>query len=165
MAVHVDLKWRRPILLKDGSEEGLIYTCNLDRLEQSHGCYVFCRRWGKSLVPVYVGQASNIRRRIKKHFNNLKLMVALQHSAKGGDRVLLHGTIKGRPGQRLERTLNVAERALIEKALSDGHQLVNIQGTKRRSDELNCSGNRDATRLFGSRLLVSSGRPKKALGG
>jgi len=162
MTVHVELIWKRPIVLKDGWEDGLLYTCNLERLDTSPGIYVFCRRWGNSFVPIYVGQAKSVRQRINQQFNNLKLMVALQHSARSGDRILLHGYISGRPGQRVERALNVAERSLIDRALTDGYELVNVQGTKRKLDELICSGNRGATQLFGKRLLVASGGRKKA---
>ena len=60
--VKIDLKWQKPIRMKDGSRKNLIYVCtNLDHVPGKSGVYVFARRFGKNVVPLYVGQALRLR--------------------------------------------------------------------------------------------------------
>jgi hypothetical protein len=62
------------------------------------------------------------------------------HNAKAGRRILLEGNLIPKPGQRLEKSLVLAERALIRYFLLEGHDLVNKQGTRIRRHELESSG-------------------------
>ena len=133
------LEWGRPVLLKDAVAENMIYTVNLDRLTDMPGIYVFARRYADSYEALYVGKANNIRVRVRQQLNNLRLMQHLKHS-KNGRRVLLPGEIVTKPGQQLAKTLELAERALIRHFLSEGHELVNVSGTKLRRHELESWG-------------------------
>jgi len=45
-----------------------------------------------------------------------------------------------RPGQKLGRCLPLIERALIRYFLSEGHDLVNVAGTRLRRHEITSSG-------------------------
>lgn len=66
----------------------------------------------------------------------------MQHlrNAKAGKRIVLCGRIVTKPGQRLEKCLVLIERALIRYFLSEGHDLVNKQGTRLRRHEVASSG-------------------------
>ena len=44
------------------------------------------------------------------------------------------------------------ERAMIKYALAQGYELVNDRGTKTAYDEIQFSGNRDCTRVFGASM-------------
>ena len=89
-----------------------------------------------------MGKAGNsIRGRIKSHLNNLRLMQHLRN-AKTGTRFVMTGRIHTKQGQKLAKSLTLAERALIRYFLSEGHDLVNKQGTRIRRHELESSGNR-----------------------
>lgn len=135
MKLHIE--WMRPIVLKD--DENLIYRVDLDKLPNVAGFYVFGRRWGSQFEALYVGKANRIRGRVKGQMNNLRLMQHLKN-AKTGKRVLLCGKIVTRPGQRIEKCLALIERALIRYFLSEGHDLVNKQGTRLRRHEVASSG-------------------------
>jgi hypothetical protein len=137
MKLH--LEWARPIQLKDGAKQNLIYTIDTMKLPQASGIYILGRRWGSDLEALYVGKANNIRGRVKGQFNNLRLMQHLRN-AKTGKRILLAGRIVTRPGQRLEKSLLLIERALIRYFLSEGHDLVNKQGTRLRRHSVVSSG-------------------------
>lgn len=52
----------------------------------------------------------------------------------------LWGRIVTKPGQQLEKCLTVIERALIRYVLSEGHDLVNKQGTRFLGHEVPSSG-------------------------
>lgn len=133
------VEWTRPIFLKDASRENLIYSLALERVPSSAGVYVFGRRWGNQFEALYVGKGDRVRGRVKGQLNNLRLMQHLKN-AKTGKRVLLAGRIVTKPGQRLAKCLTLVERALIRYFLSEGHDLVNKQGTRIRRHELSSSG-------------------------
>lgn len=66
----------------------------------------------------------------------------MQHirTAKTGKKVLLVGEYITKPGQRIDKCLALTERALIRNFLSEGHDLVNLQGTLIRRHELESTG-------------------------
>jgi hypothetical protein len=137
MNLHVE--WGRAIQLKDASKDNMIYGLDLGKVPQGAGVYIFGRRWGAQFEALYVGKAGNIRSRVKGHLNNLRLMQHL-HNAKSGKRIVLAGTLLTKRGQTLPKSLALAERALIRYFLSEGHDLVNKQGTRLRRHELTSSG-------------------------
>ena len=137
MILH--LEWSRPIQLRDATKEKLIYSVDLAKVPNGPGVYIFGRRFGSHFEALYVGKATRIRGRVKGHFNNLRLMQHLR-SAKIGKRVLLAGVFQGRPGQKLPKSLTLAERAFIRYFLLEGHDLVNKLGTRIRRHELISDG-------------------------
>lgn len=133
----------------------------VDGLPDDPGIYVFARQFGKTLIPIYIGQASNgLRGRLKLQFNNFKLMKALANE-KTGNRVLLLGRIKMLPGQQLKKVLKVAEQAHIEHALTAGFPLVNIQGTKTKRHEVVVYGPKSHKHPFPSLMYLAT----KGIGG
>ncbi|SRR5712692_8926765 len=140
------VEWGRPILLKDATKDNMIYGLDLGKVSSGAGIYIFGRRWGLQFEGLYVGKASNIRSRVKGHLNNLRLMQHLRN-AKAGKRLVLAGRLATKPGQRLSKCLVLSERALIRYFLSEGHDLVNKQGTRLRRHEVESSG-RHPKRFF-----------------
>jgi len=134
------VEWMRPIPLRDATRQNLIYWADLAKLPKVAGVYVLGRRWGRSFEALYIGKANRIRGRVKGQFNNLRLMQHLRN-AKAGRRVVLVGRFKPRPRQRLEKSLPLLERALIRYFLSEGHDVVNRQGTRIRRHEVVSIGN------------------------
>ena len=137
MKLHVE--WERPIALKDASKDNMIYGLALSKVPEEPGIYIFGRRWGSQFEALYVGKANNTRGRVKGHLNNLRLMQHLRN-AKTGKRLLLSGRIVTKRGQNLKKCLALAERAFIRYFLSEGHDLVNKQGTRLRRHEIESSG-------------------------
>ena len=126
--MKLQLEWMRPIPLKIPPRQSFIYQIDLHKLPEAAGIYVLGRRFGKGFEALYVGKATNIRRRVKRQLNNARLQVHLKTS-KTGARVALMGRFLPKPGQRSEKCLALIERALIRYFLSEGHNLVNKQGT------------------------------------
>jgi len=144
MKLHVE--WGRPIRLRDARRDNMIYGLDLDKVSTGAGVYIFGRRFGSQFEALYVGKAGNIRSRVKGQLNNLRLMQHL-HNAKAGERIVLAGRLETKPGQRLRKCLVLAERALIRYFLTEGHDLVNKQGTRLRRHELESVG-RHPKRFF-----------------
>jgi hypothetical protein len=137
--MKMSVEWSSPLKLVDGKRENLIYTVFVDKLPNEAGVYVFGRRFGTNFEALYVGKANHIRSRIKTQLDHVKLMQHLK-GAKSGDRVLLAGKVLTRRGQRIGKVLRLAERALIRHFLSEGHDLVNVQGARIRRHELTSVG-------------------------
>jgi len=137
--MHLRVEWARALKLRDGTRQNLIYITELKKLPKVAGVYIFARRFGKSFEALYVGKANDIRQRVKTQLNNLRLMQHVKH-AKIGGRFVLAGRIDTRPGQRIPKCLVLVERTLIRYFLSEGHDLVNKQGTRLRRHEVVSSG-------------------------
>jgi hypothetical protein len=140
--MQLHLNWNRPIPLKNGKRDALIYTLDLEKLPTSAGVYIFGRRWGKKtklLEAIYIGKANNIRSRVKGQLNNLRLMTRLKNK-KAGQRIVMTGEFVARPGQRASKCVALAERALIRHFLAEGHDIVNKHGTRLRQHEIVSDG-------------------------
>ena len=138
MKIHIE--WAKPVALKDASHENLIYKTDIGKLPDVPGIYIFGRRWGRDqFEALYVGKANRIRGRVKGHFNNLRLMQHLRN-AKNGKRIILTGKIVTKPGQQFAKCLKLIERGFIRYFLSEGHDLVNKQGTRLRRHDVTSSG-------------------------
>jgi hypothetical protein len=138
--VKIDVKWDKPIRLKDGAKFNRIYVCSIDRIPAKPGVYIFARTFGKSVAPLYVGQALKLKNRIDGQFNNLRLMMGLKQ-ADNGRRILLVGRLNLHRGQQKKKVLDIVESALIKHALAGGHDLLNQQGTKTKVHVIKSEGN------------------------
>ncbi|MGD0075924.1 MAG: GIY-YIG nuclease family protein [Candidatus Binataceae bacterium] len=148
------LEWMHPLTLADASDQNLIYSFDFTKLPETAGVYVFGRRYGNQFEALYVGKGGKLRRRTKGHLNNLRLMQHLKN-AKNGTRVLLAGRFIPRPGQQEDKCLGILERALIRYFLSEGHDLVNKQGTRLRRHEIASVGSK---RNVPTLMFVDRGR-------
>ena len=137
--MKIAVRWLPPVDLYDGSSENLIYSCDLEQILEDAGVYVFARRFGKVWPRSMWGRRS-LRGRIKQQFNNTKLMKGVEN-AKIGTRVLLLAEVSTWLASRLLHALVIVERTLIEHYLSQGCELINIQGTKIPADIIEFAGN------------------------
>lgn len=151
--MDIQIRWQAPYDLVDGSGIGLIYdVSDFDYLPAGPGVYVFARKHGRRVTPMYIGRALRIRRRVDKQLNNLRLMNAVWNAPRGR-RKLYVGEMRLKPGQQLDRVLAIAESALIQAASIDGHRLLNVQGTALPAHLISSSGNREAQRWMASREM------------
>jgi len=137
--MKLKLEWARPLNLRNGSAENLIYTFDHTKVPKSSGIYVFGRRYGTNIEALYVGKADSLQGRVRGQLKNLPLMLHLQ-KAKNGKRIILFGRFISKPGQKQAKCLSLLERALIRHFLSEGHDLVNIKGAKLRRHEITSIG-------------------------
>jgi|SRR5712671_1837959 len=101
--MKLSIEWSRPVSLRNGSRENLIYTLDPNRLPQAPGVYIFGRKWGTAFEALYIGKAVGIRGRVKNQLNNLRLMKHMK-DAKTGKRIALAGWLMFRPGQQAKKT-------------------------------------------------------------
>jgi len=142
--MNLEIEWKKPVPLRKAPRRArkgslYIYKVDLEVLPAVPGIYVFARRWSKSYEALYVGQSTNIRKRVRNHLKNLPLMKYLEN-AKTGGRFVIVGRAVPRPGHKVEKVLATLERAFIRHFLSEGHALVNKQGTRIRRHEIFSEG-------------------------
>ncbi len=141
MPLNIDATWGKPIELSE-SYSGTAYICpELTLLPEEAGVYVFGRRFGNSVTPIYIGKALNIRQRIAQQFDSVRLMSSLKDAA-NGSRFLIYCVPQLKRGQKVRNVIKVMEDALIAHALAEGHELRQKQGTLRPNHTIGFSGNR-----------------------
>jgi hypothetical protein len=154
MALNLDVEWLRPMPLRDGRAQRLIYSLDLEAVPKRAGVYIFARTFGKAIIPIYIGQSENFRGRIKTHlFGNVPLMRGIEDQP-NGRRMLLFAALRTKRGQQLDKCLDLLERTLIRFALAEGHELLNDQGTKTATHSLKFSGKKEWHRPFPRRMSV-----------
>lgn len=129
------------------------YWLDIGKLSNGPGLYVFARSYGKSFEPLYIGKAASLQRRVKGQLNNLKLMKGIRN-APNGKRYLLVAQLLPSPGVPLDTVLKTTERALIENALTDGHPILNIQGTKWKAHSITSTGNKRGRGPFAKTIFL-----------
>ena len=82
--MHLNVKWHKPMKLRKCKDTSTsIYELDLQNVPTTSGVYVFVRKFGKDLKPLYIGKALNLRTRINQQLGSLKLMRGIQNSASG----------------------------------------------------------------------------------
>jgi hypothetical protein len=128
--MELQLIWHKPVRLKDSRPDSdLIYEIDLERIPETPGVYIFIRKYGKNQNPLYIGKAKNLKMRVKQHLNSVKLMRKIQKEA-NGSRAVAFAEFISKPGQKADNCISYIERALIRHFLSEGHNLLNISGTR-----------------------------------
>jgi hypothetical protein len=171
MNMKIELEWEGPITLKPVNTGGYKFEAIEEELPTHAGIYVFARKFGPSFYPIYIGKAGNVRTRLKTQFKSLPLMVKVKNwnqtnaedesRALNGTRVLFIGSLaKPNSVVQVKKALGIAERSLIEHALTEGHNIVNIQMTKTKYDEVTSSGVK-GHRSFAPQSMLAKAQKKK----
>src|SRR6266446_2100099 len=152
----IKIQWHQPIPLKDGSAEDLIYMVDEDEIkvwDGFPGVYMFCWKYGESVIPMYIGRSMNIYNRIWEHLETTTLMKRIENGPRGAT-MLIIGEYISQPRQSPERTIAIVEKALIAHALTEGYALLNTAGTRTPTHEVKFSGFHGATNFSGRKMYV-----------
>jgi GIY-YIG catalytic domain len=151
--MQIQASWSQPSSLTKCKPGGLIYELELEQLPTQPGVYVFGRKHGNKIVPIYVGETVSIRGRIKSHLESLPLMRAIENAANGG-RFLIYCTVGAGTETKAKKHVKIIEKALILHAQSEGHVLFNKKGTKLPTDEITFVGNRTSESIAPRSMLI-----------
>lgn len=150
--MEIEIYWQRPLSLIDGTDEKRVYTPeDKSQIPDSPGVYVFARKHGDRIIPLYVGKATNLAVRLDQQFNNVKLMKGIEISPQG-KRLLLLGVLQRKPGQTIQKVLRIAESALIEHSLLQGFDTLNKKGKSKPTHSIYFTGNREVTKYSGNEV-------------
>jgi hypothetical protein len=98
--MDIKIQWHQPLPLQDGSAEDLIYMVDEKELQAWDGyagVYMFCRQYGESVIPLYIGRSKNLYNRIWEHFETTTFMKRIAKSPRG-EKVLIMGEYIAKPG-------------------------------------------------------------------
>ena len=157
--MQISATWSKSVPLKKCKPGGLIYELDVEQLPVDPGVYVFGRKHGSSVVPIYIGETLSIRSRIKNHLNSLPLMRALENAPTGA-RFLIYCTFATKSHERAKKHIQIVERALIAHVQGEGHVLFNKKGTKLPTDAISFLGNRTSEAIAPRVMLVKRAAPK-----
>ena len=105
------LKWVARVVLRP---LGAFYSVHEDDLAavpiSGHGVYVFCRQYGRTNSPLYIGRSKRLRQRIREHLERVSLVSALA-AGEPGRRIVLVAQVEPRPGQCAGRVAQEVESA------------------------------------------------------
>lgn len=154
--MDLDVFWNKPVDLREDHDDGLILMCDLEDLPEEPGVYAFCRTFGDKIEPLYIGRAVNLRSRIKGHFkSSVKLMNKI-NDGKNGQKVVVTGELRTKSGQSVDKALVIVETALIKHAMAEGHDLLNVAGTRTAVHTVHSSGNQEAcSHLFRKTIMTA----------
>lgn len=146
--------WHQPMILKPTRDFAYeLSKEDVELLPNTPALYVFGRFWADNATPLYIGRTKTLQDRIcKQHLNSLRFMRAMRDFP-NGDRFLMHCTFAVGNG-RINKILDIAERGLIDKALTEGHELINIQGTRTPAHQFTFHGNQTSHQICGKHMLV-----------
>lgn len=152
--MQIKASWSKPIALKKLPASALqIYSVNLEQVPENPGVYVFARKHGNSVFPIYIGETMSLRARVKTHLNSLPLMKAIENAPNGG-RFLIYCTVDARAKDKAKKQIKVLERVLILHAQGEGHALFNKKGTKLPTDTISFVGNRTSESIAPRTMLI-----------
>lgn len=151
--MQISAAWSQPITLKKSKSTRLIYELDIDNLPAVPGVYVFGRKFGGKVIPIYIGETISVRGRVKGHLNSLALMREIENAPKG-ERFFMYCTVKTNSLERAKTQVKILEKALILHAQTDGHVLFNKRGTKLPTDEIAFTGNRTSECLAPRVMLI-----------
>lgn len=156
--MELSIKWYRPISLVDGDKQNLIYVADgLESWQGVPGVYMFARVFNEEVIPLYIGKAESIGKRAWQHFkSNTTLMTSIKKAA-NGTRVFIPAKFTPKPGQSTKKCIGIIERALIDHALAEGYELLNVQGTKTKTHSIHVSGFLGARHITGKKLTFKAG--------
>ena len=154
--MDLDIFWHAPIDLRDDDDDGLILTCELEKLPEGPGVYAFCRKFGDKIEPLYIGRASSLRGRIKGHFKSSVRLMNKIRDGKNGQKVVVTGELHTKSGQSVDKALVIVETALIKHAMAEGHDLLNVAGTKTRVHTIRSTGNQEACSHLFRRTIMTA---------
>jgi len=152
--MKINVKWYKPIEMREDIKRDVEYLVNLDKIpDDKSGCYLFYNRHGKSISVLYIGQALRLRNRIEQQLDSVRLMKGIKKTVTG-HKWIMYCIVETQQGQRMSKVLDLLEKNLIKRAVSEGHDLLNLQGSKIPYNEIHFNGNRISEKIFGRKMNV-----------
>lgn len=132
-----DLYWHKPIDLIEinyDRKHELIY-----QIPETYGVYIFHRRYAQFGEALYIGKASNLKRRITQELNAKELIEHIR-DAKKGSKLLSFAEIQAHGNCNKDKYIDDIESALIEISMYRGDNLFNTKKTKVHLKEITSIG-------------------------
>ncbi|MDX5630733.1 MULTISPECIES: hypothetical protein [unclassified Brenneria] len=134
----ITLHWHKPIDVGDIEYDK--HHPEVKDIVDDAGIYLFLREYGDSQEILYVGKASQLRRRIMQQLNARELVEHIQNS-KRGKKILRYATIEMNGNANKEKYLDEVESKFISMALDLQDDIFNKRKTTYYINVIVNSGN------------------------
>lgn len=132
-----NLYWHEPINLVE-----INYSRKHDlilQIPETYGIYIFHRRYAEFGEALYIGKASNLKRRISQELNARELIEHVKEAKKGA-KFLSFAEIQAHGNCNKDKYIDDIESTLIEISMNRGDNLFNTKKTKVHLHEVMSSG-------------------------
>jgi len=133
--MRIEIEWHKPVLLAKNSKIKVDRDDLPNAIPKSAGVYFFSRKYAKSFQPLYIGETTNIRSRLKSHLGKADIKDMLRGMklpgvrVKKGNKYFHFGTLRGRHGELLTKRRRLVQRYMISQAIAQKSPLLNKQLT------------------------------------
>jgi hypothetical protein len=144
--MKLDFDWQDPILL---AKNRIIIVSDEDvrGIDNVPGIYFFARMYGRTATPFYIGETLTLRARLVTHLDTRRIADVLRGipvpgapSINQGRRMFYYAYFKAKRGQTAKRCISIAQRFMIQEAVSKGTPLINLQLTTIKAHTISFSG-------------------------
>ena len=160
--MQITIQWQRPIRLTK-NRKLLITNDNIPEcIEDKPGVYFFSRKFGNVLVPFYIGESKEIRKRLKFHLNSVPIYKVLSGISsdtkiKNGPRYFHYGYLTGNAAEPLARRRRlITQKHMIREAVEDGIPILNNNLVKFKTHTLTFNGTSQARAIFEETATVEA---------
>ena len=159
--MEITVQWQSPLRLAKNKRIVVDRNALPERIPKKPGVYFFSRKYGSSFQPLYIGETSNLRARLKNHLNNAGIRDILRSiplkgvPVKQGSKYFHFGTFVGKPGQNADKCLGLVQKYLIEQAIAQGAPLINKQLTVIKTHTVQFSGPKKGRATFSKTFNIT----------
>lgn len=158
--MNVEIEWAAPLLLAQNSK---LIDIDFSGIEDEPGVYFFSRKFGDAYTPFYIGRTQNLRTRLKQHLASAKIQLVLRGITDKGTPKIGQGAkhfhcgyFRPKPGQKWDPCTRIVERYLIQAALEEEIELVNLKLTKIPTHQVEFTGSKLGRGMFSKSAKIQA---------
>jgi hypothetical protein len=147
-------EWQQPIVVAR-RRQIVISDEDIQSVHEMAGIYYFARNHGATSIPFYIGESTNLNKRLKDHLKTRKIADVLRGieipgapTISQGARTFHFAYFMPKTSQTLAKALAIAQKFMIQEALAEGIPLLNLQLTTIRAHSISFTGSAAARGVF-----------------
>jgi hypothetical protein len=160
-------EWQEPILLAK-RRKIVVDDSDIELVEPWPGVYFFARRFSSNFTPFYIGESINLRQRLKNHLATRRIADVLRGIEipeapviSQGARTFHYAYFIARRGHTAPRCLDIAQKFMIQEAVSKGVPLLNLQLMTIKAHRISFDGRVAARGMFKKTNYLPEDRPQR----
>jgi hypothetical protein len=152
--MDLTFEWQPPIVLAR-HKKIVIKVDDMRAVKELPGVYYFARNHGSISVPFYIGESTNLNKRLKDHLKTSKIADVLRGieipgapTISQGARTFHFAYFMPKTNQIVANALDITQKFMIQEALAEGIPLLNLQLTTIRAHSISFTGLAAARGIF-----------------
>lgn len=144
--MHIVVEWQAPIKLTHNKKIIVDEKQLPDVVGEKPAVYFFSRKFGEYYLPFYIGETSNVRKRLKVHLQSKKIYQVLigqsgdVNNIRNGTRYFHFGYLRLKPGMQKQTCLKIVQKYMIRQAVENDIPILNHNLKKIKSHRIRFDG-------------------------